>query len=110
MQCAMYRLKNPRQKSNPTAPQLVITPDLLETLRVLLAQTTVSEEANNEQLFLSQGEQDANTSQEASATDEDEPGANNGERVKAYLCFIQTRKYGKSQKRYQLVSAPRTNG
>src|SRR2546423_1616165 len=42
-------------------------------------------EANTEQLLLSQGEQTANTAQEAIATDEDEQGTNNGERVKAYL-------------------------
>lgn len=64
---------------------LIITPDLVETLQVLLSQTTVSEEANNEQLLLPEGEQSTNTAQEASATDEDGPGANNGERVRAYL-------------------------
>lgn len=60
-------------------PQLVITPDLLETLRVLLAQTTVREEANNEQLLLSEGEQKANTAPEATTDEEEEQGTNNGE-------------------------------
>jgi len=63
----------------------IVTPELLENLRLLLAQTTVTEEANTTSLFLPEGEQRTNTSQEASATDEDEQGANNGQRVKAYL-------------------------
>jgi len=71
----------PPQQATP----LIVTPELLENLRVLLAQTTIREEANTTSLFLPEGEQRTNTSQEASATDEDEPGANNGERVKAYL-------------------------
>ena len=64
---------------------LIITPELVETLRVLLTPTTVSEEANTPPLLLPQGEQAANTAQEASSTDEDEQGTNNSERVKAYL-------------------------
>ena len=64
---------------------LVVTPELLETLRSILAQTTVTEEANTTTLFLPQGEQSANTAQEANGEGEDEQGANNGQRVKAYL-------------------------
>ena len=52
---------------------------------MLLSQTTVSEEANAQTLLLAEGEHSTNTAQEASETDEDEPGANNGERVRAYL-------------------------
>ena len=37
-------------------PQLVITPDLLETLRSLLAQTTVREETNSATLLITEGE------------------------------------------------------
>lgn len=44
-------------------------PELLENLRVLLSQPTVTEEANTEPLLLTEGEQ----------------GANNSERVRAYL-------------------------
>jgi hypothetical protein len=54
-------------------------------LRLLLAQTTVTEEANKTALFLPEGEQRTNTAQEASASDEDEQGVNNGERVRAYM-------------------------
>jgi hypothetical protein len=64
---------------------LIAVPELLETLRGLLAQTTVTEEANTQTLLLPEGEHSTNTTQEASAADEDEPGANNGERVRAYL-------------------------
>jgi hypothetical protein len=62
-----------------------VTPELLNELRMLLTQTTVTEEANTQTLLLPEGEQSTNTAQEASAADEDEPGANNGERVRAYL-------------------------
>src|SRR5207248_537534 len=64
---------------------LVVTPELVETLRSLLAQTTVTEEANSPTLFLPQGEQEANNPREANGEGEDEQGANNGQRVKAYL-------------------------
>src|SRR5437763_2861465 len=77
--------KLPAEVSRREIPQLVLSPELVETLRVLLSKPTITEEANTEQLLLSQGEQTANTAQEAIATDEDEQGTNNGERVKAYL-------------------------
>jgi len=51
------------------APSLALTPELLDNLRLLLSQTTVSEEANSPTLLLTEGEQ----------------GANNYERVKAYM-------------------------
>lgn len=55
------------QEQQPAPP--VITPDLLEALRVLLAQTTVTEEAAAPTLLLTETDQETN----------------NGERVKAYL-------------------------
>src|SRR5712692_2169816 len=55
-------------------PQIVITPYLLETLRFLLSQqTTVTEEQAEKPLLLTEGQT------------QEEEGANNGERVKAYL-------------------------
>lgn len=48
---------------------LAVTPELVETLRTLLTQTTVSEEANSPTLLLPEGEQ----------------GTNNGQRVKEYM-------------------------
>jgi len=55
----------PQQQAAP----LVITSELLENLRVLLSQPTVTEEEITEPLLLTEGEQ----------------GTNNGERVRAYL-------------------------
>jgi hypothetical protein len=74
-------------------PPLVVTPELLNALRALLSQTTVSEEAIMQYALPSpQDEQEANKSEQRTnitqeATDEcnDEQGANNYERVKAYL-------------------------
>ncbi len=73
------QIAKPQEEQAPAAqepqpPQLVITPDLLETLRVLLSQqTTVIEEQAEKPLLLTEGQ----------AQEEEE--ANNGERVKAYL-------------------------
>src|SRR5258706_1534013 len=53
---------------------LAVTPELVETLRSLLTQTTVSEEANSPTLLLPEGEQQSNTAQEASGAGEDEQG------------------------------------
>ena len=79
-------VKKPAAGAQPQqAPLPIITPELLETLRALLAQITVTEEANTQTLLLPEGEQSANTAQEANAEGEDEQGANNGERVRAYL-------------------------
>jgi hypothetical protein len=84
------QIDTPQETEQPQpAPSLKITPDLIETLRILLTQTTVTEEANTQQLLLSQGEQGSeqkpNTPPEATTDDDEEPGANNGHRVKAYL-------------------------
>ena len=80
------QLETPKGAAQPTAAaSLVITPDLLEALRVLLVQTTVSEATNTNQLLLREGEQTANTAQEAAGEEEEEPGANNGERVRVYM-------------------------
>ncbi len=85
--------------ASPPAP-LEVTPGLLDALRTLLAQTTVSEEATMPYALPSpQGEQEANKderraniAQEATAvyeheqpTNKSEQEANNYERVKAYL-------------------------
>jgi hypothetical protein len=56
------------REEQPTLP--VITPELLEPLRVLLAQTTVTEETTVPTLLLTETEQERS----------------NGERVRAYLC------------------------
>jgi hypothetical protein len=72
------------QPQAQSAP-LVLTPELLSELRTLLTQATVSEEVNNEQLLLPEGEQAANTAPQAAAGEDEEQGANNGQRVKAYL-------------------------
>ena len=77
---------------SPLAP-LDVTPELLDALRALLAQTTVSVEATTPYALLSpqdeqeasQGEQRANIAQEATGESDDEQGGNNYERVKAYL-------------------------
>jgi hypothetical protein len=80
------QVTKPEAEAQPQPATLpIVTPELLENLRVLLSQTTVTEEANIPALFLPEGEQRTNTSQEASATDEDGQGANNGQRVRAYL-------------------------
>src|SRR2546421_5933876 len=48
--------KLPEQTHQQQPVPLIITPELVETLRLLLSQTTVSEEANSPTLFLTQGE------------------------------------------------------
>ena len=73
-----------RAPPQPITP-LIVTPELLENLRSLLTQTTVSEEANTQTLLLAEGEQSTNTSQETSVEGDDEQAANNGGRVRAYL-------------------------
>ncbi|SRR5579875_300369 len=71
--------------TSPPAP-LVVTPELLDALRALLAQTTVSEEASGPYALPSpQKEQRANTAQESEGESDDEQGVNNYERVKTYL-------------------------
>ena len=71
--------------ASPPAP-LVMTPELLDALRALLAQTTVSEEASAPYALPSpQGEQRTNAAQKATGESDDEQGMNNYERVKTYL-------------------------
>ena len=66
--------EEPAPADQETQPaQFVITPELLETLRVLLSRTTVTEEQAEKPLLLTEGQT------------QEEEGANNGERVKAYL-------------------------
>ncbi len=89
----LERTKIPDIEAPQPAPNLVLTPELIETLRVLLAQTTVSEEAPNAPTLPSPGcEQGANISQEANERAEGEQGANNYERVKAYMVTYPTAK------------------
>jgi hypothetical protein len=68
------------QEHTSSATQLVLTPELVEALRVAIAQVTVSEEPRQPQLSAPQNEQEINPS-----SDEVEQEANNYERVKAYL-------------------------
>ena len=65
---------------------LALTPELVDALRTALAQVAVSEEPETPQALPSpQGERRANTAQENSGERGDEQGANNYERVKAYM-------------------------
>lgn len=77
--------KLPGETHQQQQAPLVISSELLETLRSLLTQTTNNEETNNEQFLLSQGEQGANTAFEDRADEEEEPGANKLERVRSYM-------------------------
>jgi hypothetical protein len=84
--------------ASPPAP-IVITPELVDALRALLTQTIIAEETNRPQELPSP--QDEVTAQVARANTEgehgannkavedsdDEPGANNYDRVKAYLAI-----------------------
>ncbi len=75
----------PSQALRPS-PSLVVTPELVDALRDLLAQTTVSQEANMPYALPSpQDERGTNTAQAATGESDDEQGTNNHERVKAYL-------------------------
>jgi hypothetical protein len=85
-------VKPSAELASPPAP-LIVTPELLDALRALLAQTTISEEASTSHALpsphaereVSTDEQQANIAQEATGGCENEHGANNYERVKAYL-------------------------
>jgi hypothetical protein len=85
-------VKHAAGSTSPLAP-VVVTPELLDALRALLAQTTVSVEATTsyalpspqDEQEASQGQQRANIAQEATGENNDTQGANNYERVKAYL-------------------------
>ena len=61
------------QQAPPQSPASLITPEVIDTLRGLLQQTSVSEEHTGAPLLLTQGQT------------QEEEGENNGERVKAYL-------------------------
>jgi hypothetical protein len=61
--------KLPKAANQKQGAPSVVTPELVETLRSLLAPTTVTEEANTPPLLLAEGEQETN----------------NGERVRVYL-------------------------
>ena len=83
--CEHCEVKQEAFPASPPAP-LVVTPELLDALRALLAQTTVSEEASGPYALPSpQGEQRTNAAQEATGESDEEQGVNNYERVKAYL-------------------------
>ena len=77
----------------PQPTPLVLTPELVDALRVALAQVTISEKPEMPQAlpspqsdqWTSEGEHQINTAQEAPATCDQEQGASNYERVKAYL-------------------------
>jgi hypothetical protein len=90
----------PAIDSTPQPSPLVLTPELVDTLRAALNQVTVTEEAEVPQALpepqdeqeANRGEQVTNTVPEASAdcdevreTKEGEQETNNGERVRAYL-------------------------
>jgi hypothetical protein len=68
----------------PTAPNLVLTPDVIETLRVLLAQTAVVEEDPRQQA-LPEPSHEEQVTDESTTNNEGEKGANNYERVRTYL-------------------------
>lgn len=78
----------------PPAP-VVVTPELLDALRALLAQTTVAVEKTTPYALpspqdnqeVSQGQQEANIAQEVTGEKSNEQGANNYGRVKAYLAY-----------------------
>ncbi len=68
----------------PTVPNLVLTPEVVETLRVLLAQTTVSEEDSTQQA-LPEPRYEEQTRDEPATNNDDERGTGNFERVRQYL-------------------------
>lgn len=97
---AMRHVHHERAETEPPASQplapsssLVVTPELVDALRALLTQTTVSEEASVPYSLPSpqggkeanQGEQRVSLTQQATGESDNEQGANNYERVKAYL-------------------------
>jgi hypothetical protein len=105
---ALRHIQHEQDRATPVAvhaPQptpLVLTPELLDSLRAALAQVTISEAPSTSQALPSprgeqqanKDEQRANTAQEvaaacdyAQATDEGKQEMNNYERVKAYLAI-----------------------
>ncbi len=89
----LERTNSPDSTVTQPASGLILTPELIETLRVLLVQTTVSEETPNAPTLPSPGgEQRPNGSQEAEERGEGEQGANNYERVRLYIATYPTAK------------------
>lgn len=88
---ALRHVRTARQTEQEAQPirqaaGLVITPELIEALRALLAQTTIVEgESEQHTLALPNGEQGANSAGEAVSTDDKKQATNNYERVKYYL-------------------------
>jgi len=79
-------IETPASPPLPPSPSLVLTPEVVDALRALLAQTTVSEEASVPYALPSpHGAKEANLTQQATGERGDEQEANNYERVKAYL-------------------------
>jgi hypothetical protein len=74
-------IKTPVSQPLPSSPPLMMTHEFVETIRALLAQTTVSAgEANSPQSLPSpRGEQGTKTAQEAMVGNEDEHEVNNYE-------------------------------
>lgn len=85
-------VKRAAGSTSPPAP-VVVTPELLDALRALLVQTTVSVEAitpcalpsPQDEQEANQGQRRANIAQEATGEDSNEQRANNSKRAKAYL-------------------------
>jgi hypothetical protein len=85
-------VKSEADSTSPPAP-VVVTPELLDALRALLAQTTVDVEETTPYALpspqdkheASQGQQQANIAQESTGEKSYEQGANNYEGVKEYL-------------------------
>ena len=82
----LERTNSPDSTVTQLAPGLILSPELIEALRALLAQTTVSDETPNAPTLPSPGgEQRPNNAQEAEERGEGEQGANNYERVRLYI-------------------------
>ena len=80
------RTKIPDPAKVQATQNLVLNPELIEALRTLLSQTTITEDPQAVPILPSpEGEREANTRQEGPEGDENEQAANNYERVKAYL-------------------------
>ena len=82
----LERTGNSVTQLSQSLSSLVLSPEVIETLRTLLSQTTVSEETpNTPSLLSSKREQGTNGAQEASKGNEGGQRANNYERVKVYI-------------------------
>jgi hypothetical protein len=82
----LERTNSPDSTATQPAPSMILTPELIETVRALIAQTTVSEETPNTPTLPSPGcQQGQDNPQEAEERGEGEQGVNNYERVKVYV-------------------------